>query len=257
MSSSKQKKVVHYERGTKGGKSSQGHRSSRDSGVGSSSASDRASLGTNPDDGSSFNYQQIQGQRYNLNAVQEALDAANETIRQLEADNAKLNKALTDSNKENRLLKKEKAELLNKVDFLMDDLRDEKKRNERFKREATPRTGVVTSSTRTDRRATPPDSSDRRYRRGEEGLQGSHGEQRSSWRETTYEMPPPTAPQPPYNSSPNPFTPISERASSVSYSPTTVTYAPAAVSYTTAPAFPPSSTSGGYPNDGRYHPFPV
>jgi hypothetical protein len=95
------------------------------------------------------------------------------------------------------------------------------------------------------------------YRRGEEGLQGSHGEQRSSWRETTYEMLPPTAPQPPYNSSPNPFTPISERVYSVSYSPTAVTYAPAAVSYTTAPAFPPSSTSSGYLNDDRYHPFPV
>src|SRR5271170_6384087 len=107
MSSPKQKKV-HYERCTKGGKSSHVHRSSRDSGVGSSSASDRASLGTAPEYVAPFSRQQIEEQRHILSAVQEALDAANERIKHLECINAELNVVLTKSNKENRLLKREK-----------------------------------------------------------------------------------------------------------------------------------------------------
>jgi septal ring factor EnvC (AmiA/AmiB activator) len=101
------------------------HRSSRDSGVGSSSASDRASLGTAPD--SPFTYQQRDEQRQILGAVQEVLDAANEKIRQLEAANAKLNTALKESNQENRLLKREKAELHNKLDEANEDLDAEAK----------------------------------------------------------------------------------------------------------------------------------
>jgi hypothetical protein len=121
------------------------HRSSRDSGVGSSSASDRASLGTAPD--SPFTYQQVDEQRQILGAVQEALDAANEKIRQLEAANAKLNTALFESNKENRLLKREKADLHNKLDDALDDV-EAKPRSSRSSQEKCRLSGARRSDRR-------------------------------------------------------------------------------------------------------------
>lgn len=248
MSSSKQKRV-HYEHGTKEGKSSHGHRSSRDSGVGSSSISDRASLGSARGDDPPYSRQQLEDQRHDLRAVQEALSAANKTIRQLEASKVKLDALLTESNKENRLLKREKVELMTRVDFLMDEL-EERKSKDRARREATSsRTSAaaVSSSARTDRRTTPParDGTDIRQRRREdEASLASHGERR---------------PPPSYNSDPNPFSPIPARRLSVSYAtaPTMPTYAPAAVAYSAAPTFPTSSSSGHYPNDGLYHPYPL
>jgi len=118
MSSSKKK--IHYD-STKRGKGA--HRSSRedhDSGIGSSTASDRASISVPSDSQSSHG--QIEDQRQILGVVQEALDSANERIRQLERDNSSLNLLLSESNKENRLLKRERSDLLNKVDSLMEDL---------------------------------------------------------------------------------------------------------------------------------------
>ena len=250
---SKQKKV-HYERGTKGGKSHHSHRSSRDSGVGSSSASDRASLGTAPEHDSPFSYQQIEDQRLNLSAVQEALDAANERIRKLEAANENLNGLLAESNKENRSLKKEKKDLLDQIEELVVDLDHEKRIN---RREASPRTGTAAPSG--SRRTTPPRrEADHRPRREDERSQGSRGERRTSWKEMPvplFERAPPSAPQPP----PNPFAP---RPSSVSYMPTTVSYAPTTAAYAPAPVFgiapPPAPRSNDpYPNDGRYHPYPI
>lgn len=252
MSSSRGKKQVHYERGTKGEKSHR-HHNSRDSGVGSSSASDRASLGTSPLDESPFNYRQIQDQRQSLTALQEALDAANETIRQLQRENEKLNSSLAESNKENRALRKEKIELLNKVDNLMDDLDDERKVNERLRRESSPRTGAAAPATsKKERRITPPRDEPRPSRRDDERSQGSYGERRTSFMATAPQTPP----------SQNPFmplSPISARAPSVSYSPTAVTYAQAPLTYTTAPVYSPprSTTSSQYPNDGMYHPHPL
>lgn len=253
MSFSKGKKV-HYERGTKEGKS-HGRHNSRDSGVGSSSASDRASLGTSPLDESPFNYRQIQDQRHSLTALQEALDAANDKIRQLQGENSKLNTSLSESNKENRFLKKERIDLLNKVDDLNEDLEDERKANEKFRRESSPRTGGAAPS-RTERRATPPKrehTEQRPRRRGDERSQGSYSEHR-----TTYM---PTAPPAPPSQNPfMPQTPVSIRTPSVSYAPTAVTYAPAPVAYTTAPMYtsPPASATSRYPpNDGRYHPHPI
>jgi hypothetical protein len=257
MSSSKEKRV-HYERGTKGSKSSHAHRSSRDSGVGSSSASDRASLGTSPNDEAPFSHQQIENQRRDLSAVHEALDAAYENIRQLEESLARLNESLTESNKENRQLKREKMELMNKVDFLKDELKDEKRLNERVRREGTPRTGASTASYGShNERATPPRRDEfeaRPPRHADEGSQASGW--RSIRRESGYDRPP-IVPQPPYNSTPNPFTPISERSASAAYMPTTVTYAPATVTYSTAPVFPTAPAPNNYPNDGRYHPYPL
>jgi hypothetical protein len=263
MSSSKKK--VHYERGTKGGKSHHSHRSSRDSGVGSSSASDRASLGTAPEHDPPFSYQQIEDQRLNLSAVQEALDAANERIKKLEATTEKLNGLLADSNKENRSLKKERHDLLDQIDELNADLDDEKRLN---RREASPRTGAATpSGSRTERRTTPPrrEADPRQSHRVDEGSQGSRVERRISWKEIPVSLyndrALPSAPQPP----PNPFMPNSTRPPSVSYPATTVTYAPATVSYAPAPVFgiaPPAAaaaprSTNGYPNDGRYHPYPL
>lgn len=242
MSSPKQKKV-HYERGTKGG--SHQHRSSRDSGVGSSSASDRASLGENPNE-SPFNHQQIETQRHNLRAVQEALDAANEKIRQLEASTAKLNALLSDSNKENRLLKKEKSDLCNQVEDLLDDLEVEREFNENLKRNSSSR-------------ASPPRSSP--PRRDIEA--GSHRSERRS----SYQQPPmyPAAPQPPPNPAPNPFLP-SPRSSGVpvTYAPAgPVSYAPSTMSYSSTPVFAhaPLPSRSHYanpsPNDGKYHLTPL
>jgi hypothetical protein len=260
-------KKVHYERGTKGDKSSHGHRStgSRDSGVGSSSASDRASLGTSLEQDTSFNYLDIEDQRNRPGAVREALDAANERIRQLEAANSKLNAQLTESNKENRTLKRERVELLNKVDFLMDDLEDEKKKNERVKREGSPRTSAAPSIPKQERRKTPPRRESKEVdprRSDDERSKGSHRERRENWRELPLPLfdRPPTAPQPPANSAPNPFLPNSSRPHSSSYAPppTAVTYAPAPITYTTAPPFPPRhSPSDYFPNDGGYHPYPL
>jgi hypothetical protein len=255
MSSSRGKKV-HYQRGTKGEKSHDRHHS-RDSGVGSSSASDRASLGTSPLDESPFNYRQIQDQRHSLTALQEALDAANERIRQLQSDNSKLNASLAESNKENRSLKKDRIDLLNKVDELIEDLEDERKENEKFRRASSPRTGgSAPSASRTERRTTPPkrEHTERPRRRDDERSQGSYNEHR-----TTYM---PTAPQAPPSQNPfTPLSPISTRAASVSYTPTAVAYAPAPIAYTTSPIYsspPPSATSSRFPpNDGKYHLYPV
>jgi len=121
-------KKVHYDRGrTKDRQHS--HRSRRDSGVSSGSASDRASLGPIPD--KPFTSQQRDDQRQILGAVQEALDAANEKIRQLEAANAKLNTALKESNQENRLLKRKRAELHNELDDAIADLESERRTSRR------------------------------------------------------------------------------------------------------------------------------
>jgi len=249
--SAPREKRVHYERGTKGGKSS--HRHSRDSGVGSSSASDRASVGTSPDDDSPFSRQQIENQRQELGAVQEALDAAYEKIKKLEDSKARLNESLAESNKENRLLKRERLELMTKIDFMTEEKRKEKARRE----PASPRTGTssASSGSRTER-ASPPRRLDE-PRRIEDSSQA--GGRRVNRRESAHE-PPPIVPQAPYNSSPNPFTPVSSRPSSGTYIvpiQTPVTYAPAPISYTTAPAFPNSPATSNYPNDGRYHPYPL
>jgi hypothetical protein len=247
MSSPKQKRV-HYERGTKGGKSS--HRNSRDSGVGSSSASDRASLGTSPEDEHPFSRQQIENQRHQLGPVKEALDAAYEKIRQLEEENKKLNDALTERNRENRAFKRENMDLLSKLELLTEEKRAKEKT----------RTGASSSSSSGSRteRASPPRRHEETQRRLEEGSQTSG--RRSIRRESVHGRPLPIVPQAPYNPNPNPFAPITTRPSSGSYivpiqSP--VTYAPAPITYSAAPAYPTSPTTSNYPNDGRYHPHPL
>jgi hypothetical protein len=251
MSSSKPKKNVGFERGTK--PANHHYRSSRDSGVGSSSASDRASLGTAPD--SPFTYQQVEDQRHILGAVREALDAANEKIRQLEAANAKLNSALTESNKENRLLKREKGELLNKLDDAMDDLGDKEKIIEKLVREASPkRTSEKPSSTSTR-------SSHREEKHRDEKRSSGR---RSSWRGMPVPLydsrhSPPLAPQPPPNTTPNPFAPRGAPLPAATYpAPGPVAYATTNLSYAPGPTFghPPSPIRERY-NDGRYHLTPL
>jgi hypothetical protein len=249
-------KKVHYERGTKEGKSHDRHHS-RDSGVGSSSASDRASLGTSPLDESPFNYRQIQDQRYSLTALQEAIDAANERVRQLQSENARLNASLAERNKENRCLKKERIELLDKVDDLIDELENERRANERFRRDSSSGS-TAPSASRNERRTPPPKrehTEPRALRRDDEISQRSYSEHR-----TTYI---PTAPKTP--PSQNPFTPlssISPRTPSVSYAPGAMTYAnPSPIAHPNSQVYatpPPSATSSRFPpNDGKYHLYPV
>jgi len=282
MFSSKQKKV-HYDRGTKGNKSAHGHRStgSRDSGVGSSSASDRASLGTSPE--KDYPYGIVEDQHYDISALQNALHAANEKIRRLEAANAQLDQQLADSNKENRLLKREKGDLLKKVAEVEDDLADERKANERSRRDSTPRTGAAApSGSRGERRSTPPKREPREARDSESRRRIEEGSgHRSSWREQSaplYERPtyserPPTAPHAPPSNTPHPFSPVASEtnpflpnssrpppvnyaSSSASYTPTTVTYSSAPLTYTSA-AFAPPRSGSAFPNDGKYHPYPL
>ncbi|KAH7346419.1 hypothetical protein BKA65DRAFT_477624 [Rhexocercosporidium sp. MPI-PUGE-AT-0058] len=224
----KQKKV-RYEAGTKG--SSSHHRSSRDSGVGSSSASDRASLGTTPNPSSSnpnhFSTSQIETQRLNLRAVQEALDAANERIRYYEASTAQLNAALSESNKENRLLKREKSELFLQVRELQEDLEEERERCERLRRESS----LSLSSSR----QSPPRSSPRNSREIEEAAAASFA--RESARRSGYQQQQqqqgmyPAAPQPPAN----PFLPSPRNSSSGVPVVTAFATSPSAASYSTAP----------------------
>lgn len=259
MSSVKPKKV-HYERGTKGENAEKPHRS-RDSGIGSSSASDRASLGTSPNE--HFDAAQIKSQRNILSAVQEALDSANERIKQLEAAYAKLNKEFMESNKENRLLKKEKKDLMDKVQNLEDDLYDEKKKNRRLSRENSPKSKEAREKdAKAERRNSPPRIEYKHEDR-------SPLERRLSVREHM----PPAAPQPPLDPHQNPFMPLHQRGS---YVPPLVTYAPsrsAPISYTAssqsyaaAPVYAQSPVSSRHsptsgrpypPNDGRYHLTPI
>lgn len=273
----KQKKV-HYERGTKERKSSHGHRSfshrssSRDSGVGSSTESGRVSLGTTSERFTAISVI-TEGLPVNNRVIMEVPDAAHERIRQVEAANTQLNAQLADSNKENRALKRERIELLEKVNFLMDDLENEKKKNQKPNSRQN-----ATASTGPQRGSGPPRS------------QGSHREKRESWREMPTPLfdRQPTAPRPPMNTAPNPFMPNASRPPSA-----TVTYGTAyasSASYITGPVMPnhsPSVASGGYPispprseeadqtysstdpasspipdsdirdADGRYHPYPI
>jgi hypothetical protein len=250
MSSSRTKKNVGFtnERGTKHAKSHH-YRSSRDSGVGSSSASDRASLGTAPD--SPFTYQEVDDQRQILGAVQEALDAANEKIRQLEAANAKLNTALFESNKENRLLKREKADLHNKLDDALDDVEAKEKVIEKLAREVSPKRSEEKRSSTSSR------SSHREEKRssGSRRSSSAHG-RRSSWRE----MPAPLYDShTPPTTTPNPFAPRGAPLPAATYrAPGPVAYATNQLSYAAGPTFghPPSPVRERY-NDGRYHLSPV
>jgi hypothetical protein len=223
------------------------HRSSRDSGVGSSSASDRASLGTAPD--SPFTYQQVNDQRQILGAVQEALDAANEKIRQLEAANAKLNTALAESNKENRLLKREKADLHNKLDAAIDEIESKEKRIDHLEREMPPRRNEEKRSSTSSR-----SSREEKEKRSIRRSSSSHGH-RSSWR----------GPVPLYDShasagtTPNPFAPRGAPLPAQTYhAPGPVAYATDQLSYAAGPTFghPHSPVRERY-NDGRYHLSPV
>ncbi|PVH87609.1 hypothetical protein DL98DRAFT_251633 [Cadophora sp. DSE1049] len=269
------KKKVHYERGTKG--SSHNHRSSRDSGVGSSSASDRASLGTTPNNSTPFSSAQIETQRHNLHAVQEALDTANEKIRQYEARTQKLNAALAESNKENRTLKREKADLHNRVEDLLDELDVERKKSERIRREVQAQ--VSSSSSRNSPPRSSPRSSPRNSREIEDAAAASF--HRESGRRSSYQQPQPmypAAPQPPPNSAPNPFLPSPRNSSSgvpgVAFAPErTVNYAPSTLSYSSSPVFAhaplpiqsrgsryesgSASGKGSSVNDGKYHLSPL
>ena len=253
MSAPKSKKV-HYERGTtKGSKHSSHHRhhSSRDSGVGSSSASDRASLGTNPNE-YEFDERQVEDQRYNLSVVQEALDAANEEIKHLKALNASLNESLAESHKENRTLKKEKIGLHKENKDLVNAIEE---LNSTLKRSPSPRTAAAALNS--ERRPSSRKGSDSpRQMYAEERPRPNHGERRSSG----YDYTPPRAPHPPHNPYPNPFEP---RTSGVSYAsvPTSVAYAPSTASYATSPLYTLASQSSNRHSkqfdDGKYHLQPL
>jgi len=266
MSSSRPKKV-HYERGTKGGRSTHRSSASRDSGVGSSS--DRASLGTDED--SPSGHRETEDQRHILRSVQEALDAALDRIKKQESEINSLDVALRESNRENRLLKREKQDLLNKVDDLMQDLDDQKRVNERLKRDSRGSIGSDASSSREEKRSsdTPPSpTSPRRdprpYLRSSVSNHDDPPQQRArdddwpryrggnvprSSASAGYSAASMASPVPPR---PNPFEPIS----SAPPLPTRpyVGRGPALPVYAMGPVSP---VVDAYPNDGNYHPYPL
>ncbi|TVY94177.1 hypothetical protein LAWI1_G000437 [Lachnellula willkommii] len=259
MSSSNKKKVRYTEStlGKSSNSHSKGHshKSSRDSGVGSSSASDRASVGDTTE--SPFNSQEIQYQRHNPTALAEALDSANEKIRELFEHTQHLQRLLKESNKEKRSLKEEKNDLLMEVEGLGHELKEEKRAHDKLRKETGQR--VATSNSRSTRRSTPPSSHRRRDDERSQGSGSYHEEAGQRY----------IVPQPPPNNAPNPFIPLNERPSAqsgVAYAPptTTISYSPTAVAYSSAPAFSSrpagSRASGGShktSSDGNYHPYPV
>jgi hypothetical protein len=259
MYSSSKPKKVHYTSSTKGksSHSKESKRSSRDSGVGSSSASDRASLGTSHD--SPFDSQDLQHQRHNPLALSEALDAANDTIRSLQEANEHLKSLLKEASKEKRSLKDEKNDLITEVELLGKELDDEKRAHDKLRREVSG--GKAITSKERERRTTPPTS----HRRSDE--RSSHSSGSGSYHDDSGRRY--IVPQPPPNNAPNPFTPLSERGGSapsgqsVTYAPpTTVTYSP--VAYSTTPTFTSrpagsraSGSSHGTRDDGNYHSYPV
>lgn len=253
---SSSKKVVHYERSNKSGKDrDRSDHSRRDSGVGSSNSSHRASLGTND---SMFTYHHMEEeQRQNLRSVQEALDAAYERIDKLESKRDKLDQALKDKNSENRQLKRERGELMSRIAELSDDLKMEKRLNE-----SLTRANSMAQAQRAHRSSNSgAGSSDgmREEERVSAGRQNknnnnnshSREDRRTSWREMPvplYQERPPVAPNPPPSTTPNPFTPLSQlRTSTVSYAASPY----GASNYVSVPA------GDLYPNDGRYHPYPL
>lgn len=215
MFSTKPKKV-HYSSARKGGHGASCD--SRDSALGSSTASDRASLGTcTPPEESLFHLPETD----NNNTLNEALDAAHERISRLEDNYNDLKDQLKDSHRENRLLKQEKNDAHKELDRLFDELATERRNNERREHSqassATSRDSSV-FDTSNERRAT------RRL-------------------STSQSSRPPLVPQAPRNLAPNPFTPFKERSgpsygpilvSYTSSTPSTAFYAPPSIPYTAA-----------------------
>lgn len=262
FSSSSNKKKVHYTSSTKGksSHSKESKRSSRDSGVGSSSASDRASLGTTHD--SPFNSQDLQHQRHNPSALSEALDAANDTILELQEANEHLKALLKEASKEKRSLKDEKNDLINEVELLGKELHDEKRAHDKLRREVSGGKAITSSSDK--RRSTPPSS-----HRPRSDERSSHSSGSGSYHEDSGRRY--IVPQPPPHNAPNPFIPLSERGSApppsgVTYAPPAATVAYSPVAYSAAPTFggrsaTAGSRSGGSSyggrDDGNYHSRPV
>jgi len=264
MSSSRHTDRKKHERGSKSSRHQNSY--SIDSGVGSSSASDRASLGTSPDNANFY----VQDQRNNLAALREALDAANKENRDQANEILKLEALLAESNRDKRSLQRENKELNVKFERVLEELDDEKRLNARFKRDS-PRTDAAPQSEKRTK------DEPRRYE------EGSRNEKRDSCRELPvpkYEPPPTTAPQDlnalkdrftrkerrtsisypqsptyapsSYASAPSAYAPSQ---GSVTYASSQVTYAPAPLSYASAPTFGPRKKQP--PNDGAYHHYPV
>lgn len=248
--SKSQKKTVHYESDSKKHKS----RSSRDSGIGSSSSasrSDRASSGSSAGE-ASFTHRDIDDQRYNIRALQEALDAANEKVARKDEIIASLNVELADSNKDRRSLRRHNSSLLAQVEELQAALEKSKKANEKQRRSSasppsSPRSryppesfgeGNYTtyerpSSSRRTSAQTAFIPRDDTYRRPSFA-------QHASERTVPRFAPPPLVPQPP----PNPASPLY----------------PPGVSFSarSEPVYAPPLTRGDiFPNDGMYYPYPL
>lgn len=129
-SKSSSKKKVHYSSSSNSRIERHGHRSSRDYGYDSSRRSSPARM-------SDLLENERDDEHYNLRAVREALDAANGTIKQLTASFDHLNGLPAESNKENRRLKRERNDISNKLNDLMEDLDHEKRLNRVLQQESS------------------------------------------------------------------------------------------------------------------------
>jgi hypothetical protein len=132
------KKKVHYTASNKGKSShshSHRHRSNYDSGIGSSSATDREDLESL--DTASSNSQGLQDQRHDPVALSEALDAANDMVKELNEEDYPLLRLLQESTRERRNLVQENIGLLKENETLKQELDQQKSALERLRREVS------------------------------------------------------------------------------------------------------------------------
>lgn len=238
--------MEHYERSTK----SHRHHKSRDSAIGRSIPSNRASHGSTVKE-DPLNDCQVQDQRGNLRAVQEALDAAYDLIKDLEANNASMNESLTDSNRENRALKKEKIGLIKENEDLLNIIEN---LNKRLTSEASPRSpGNAFAMAGPQRRPSirRPDSPHQQLHTDEQPHLG-HDDRRPSMYERTNLY---FAPEPPPNPQPNPFAPETPPMMTHASIPPAVPSTPSKISRSIAPlqAVAPHAPKRRSQDDGRYH----
>ncbi|PVH83589.1 hypothetical protein DL98DRAFT_585478 [Cadophora sp. DSE1049] len=240
--------MEHYERSTKRHR----HHKSRDSVIGRSVASDRATQGSTVTD--PLNDCQVEDQRGNLRAVQEALDAAYDRINDLEANNASMNESLTDSNRENRALKKEKIGLIGEKEDLLNIIEN---LNKRLTSEASRRSPDNASTMAGPQRRPSirqPDLPRQQLHTDEQPHPG-HDDKRSSMYERTNL---PFAPKPPLNPHTNPFAPRTPPMMTHTSIPPTVPRT-SNISRSIAPlqAVAPHAPKLRSQDDGKYHLGPL
>ena len=282
----KREKKVHYSASTKSSSPtmpshhhnhSSSHRPQRsnDSGVGSSLASDRATMGTTSHPTTqALSAAEIEEQSHNPQAVREALRAANAHLRSLERKLHTLTDQLNEAQQKSRVLwqanddlSKDNSKLERECESLRARLQalssgatsasqSTGSSASRNKDKAEHHSPISSSSTRQSRRAS---ISNAPTRRSTSHVRTSDGD-RDRRASRAYNIQPSAEPRPN-----NPFAPQSPMASTprtvpVMQPPASVAYSQAPIAYSSAPLYPQAAgpqTGDPFPNDGLYHPYPL